>query len=78
MTDYEATVMLNEHRTVYPVFIIGRGRYVVRPDGQVNCWDAVGKSGKRWAMGPTVPGDSIWLPERVRERAASEVRRHAS
>lgn len=42
MTDYEATVMLNEHRTVYPVFIIGRGRYVVRPDGQVNCWDAVG------------------------------------
>lgn len=72
MTDEEARRILDEHRVNNPVFIRGRFRYVVRRDGRVNVWHAVGKSGKRWMSGYTVAGDEHWLPREVRERAACE------
>lgn len=72
MTELEATRILNEARTVNPRFVEGRHMFVVRQDGKVNVWRAVGKSGMRWASDSTVAGDACWLPKRVRERALYE------
>jgi hypothetical protein len=72
MTNLEAKRILDEIRTVCPRFIEGRQMFIVRQDGRVGVWDAVGKSGLRWASGATVAGDTWWLPARVRERAAEE------
>lgn len=72
MSEQEAQRLLNEHRAVCPRFIEGRQMFIVRRDGTVGLWDAVGKSGKRWASGRTVAGDTWWLPARVRARAALE------
>lgn len=72
MTEQEAWVILNEARSVHPVFIRGSHRYVVRRNGRVDVWLAVGKSGKRWKSDSTVTGDTCWLPKEVRERASYE------
>ena len=74
MTELEAQRILAEHRTHYPAFVEGRTRYVVRPDGKVNLWKAVGTRGHRWASWMTVAGNTWWLPTRVRARADVEVK----
>lgn len=70
MTELEARRMLDEHRSVNPVFIRGKYRFFIRRDGRISVWLAVGKSGKRWKSDCTADGNEIWIPREVRERAA--------
>lgn len=74
MTELEATRILNEIRTVYPKFVRGRHLFTVRPDGSIEVWLAVGKSGQRWKSDGSIKADAvaaaIWIPSDVRARAA--------
>ncbi len=68
MTEQEARRIIDEARSFCPKFIRGGYCYSVGPTGRVTILRAIGKSGKRWELGPTVAADNWQIPPDVRAR----------